>query len=166
MLRKISYFLPILFFKISFAQAICPVCTVVVGAGIGLSRWLGIDDSITGVWIGALLISVSLWTINWISSKEWRFKGYKTAVFAFYVSLIIIPLFWMDVLFHPLNQIWGIDKLVIGIIIGILFFILSYKIHFYLKKKNNDKVYFPFQKVALTVGAMIILSLLFYFITG
>ena len=41
-----------LFFAIP-AKAICPVCTVAVGAGIGLSRWLGIDDSITGLWIGA-----------------------------------------------------------------------------------------------------------------
>ena len=36
------------------AHAVCPVCTVAVGAGLGLAEWLGIDDSISGLWIGAL----------------------------------------------------------------------------------------------------------------
>lgn len=35
------------------AQAVCPVCTVAVGTGVGLSRWLGVDDTITGLWLGA-----------------------------------------------------------------------------------------------------------------
>jgi len=52
------------------AAAICPVCTVTVGAGIGLSRWLGIDDSITGLWLGAFLLSISLWTIDWLDRKK------------------------------------------------------------------------------------------------
>lgn len=45
-------------------QAVCPVCTVAVGAGVGFSRYLGIDDTIAGLWIGALIVSVSMWTIN------------------------------------------------------------------------------------------------------
>lgn len=163
-MKKTIIFFLFLFFPLS-SQAICPVCTVAVGAGIGLSRWLGIDDTITGLWIGALLISVSLWTINWIAQKEWKFRGYKLAVFAFYFLLIIAPLFWMNVFFHPLNQLWGMDKLIVGIVAGILFFTLSVWFHFFLKKRNADKVYFPFQKVIITVSAMLVLSLLFYFLT-
>ena len=37
------------------ALAICPVCTVAVGAGIGLSRWLGIDDSDHRIVAGRIL---------------------------------------------------------------------------------------------------------------
>ena len=39
------------------ALALCPVCAIAVGAGIGVSRWLGVDDTITGVWVGGLIVS-------------------------------------------------------------------------------------------------------------
>jgi len=52
------------------AFAICPVCTIAIGAGLGLSRWLGVDDVISGIWIGGLLVSTSLWTVNWLRSKK------------------------------------------------------------------------------------------------
>ncbi|MFZ5982045.1 MAG: hypothetical protein ACOYS2_00505, partial [Patescibacteria group bacterium] len=122
-MKKILFVLGLLFALP--AKAICPVCTVAVGAGIGFSRWLGIDDTITGLWIGALFVSVSLWTINWMKEKTWRFRGYKLASFALYALLIIVPLFWMNVFFHPFNILWGIDKLILGIVFGIVGFSLS-----------------------------------------
>ncbi len=30
----------------------CPVCSISIGVGVGLCRYLGIDDLISGVWIG------------------------------------------------------------------------------------------------------------------
>lgn len=51
------------------AKAACPVCVVAVGAGLGLSEYLGIDDSIAGIWIGGLLIALTIWTINWFNKK-------------------------------------------------------------------------------------------------
>jgi len=52
-MKKLSIYL-LSIFAISFlfaekALAVCPICTVAVGAGVGLSRWLGIDDTIN--WI-------------------------------------------------------------------------------------------------------------------
>ena len=38
--------------------AICPLCTFAVGAGIGLTQYLGIDDVITGLWIGGFIVSL------------------------------------------------------------------------------------------------------------
>lgn len=58
---------------IGSAYAICPICTIAVGAGVGLSRWLGVDDTISGIWIGGLAISSIWWTINWLNSKHIRF---------------------------------------------------------------------------------------------
>jgi len=52
--------------------AVCPICTVAVGAGLGISRWLGIDDSVTGLWIGGLILSSGLWLADWIGKKGWR----------------------------------------------------------------------------------------------
>src|SRR3989344_8410054 len=50
--------------------AVCPVCTVAVGAGLGLSRALGIDDAVTSVWIGGLILSMSYWAIDWLGKKN------------------------------------------------------------------------------------------------
>jgi hypothetical protein len=55
------------------AKAVCPVCIVAVGAGLGLSQYLGIDDTISGVWIGGLTAAVAAWTINWFNKKNWSF---------------------------------------------------------------------------------------------
>ena len=54
------------------ALAVCPVCTIAVGVGLGISRWLGIDDTVTGVWVGGLIVSSGLWMGNWIISKKWN----------------------------------------------------------------------------------------------
>ena len=43
----------------------CPVCAVAVGVGLGLSRWLKIDDAISGLWIGALIVSLSFILAKW-----------------------------------------------------------------------------------------------------
>jgi hypothetical protein len=34
-----------------------------------------------------------------------------------------------------------------------------------LKKKNQDKVYFPFQKVVFAISPLIVLSAIFYILT-
>lgn len=141
------------------AVPICVICTAAVSAGVGLSRWLGVDDAITGLWIGALTVSVSLWTINWLSAKNIKFFGRQPLVFVIYYASIIWPLYHYNMIGHPLNKLWGIDKLVLGIIIGTIGFVIAIFFNEYLKKKNGDRVYFPFQKVVLPIGTLILLSL-------
>jgi len=146
------------------AVPICIICTAAVSAGVGLSRWLGVDDAITGLWVGGLMVSISLWTINWLNGKKIKFFGRQPLVFISYYVMIIWPLFHYNIIGHPLNKLWGIDKLILGIIIGTLVFPAAILFNEYLKKKNNNKVYFPFQKVVVPVGILAILSLAFYLI--
>jgi len=153
------------FLLIGRAYAICPVCTVAVGAGLGLSRWLGIDDSITGLWVGGLVVSAIMWTISWFEKKNIRFPGIKIATPLGYYLLIVVPLYFMDIAGHPLNTLWGVDKLLFGIIFGSFAFYLGGAWYYYLKRKNNGRAYFPFQKVAMPVSPLIILSIIFYFFT-
>lgn len=136
-----------------------------VGAGLGLSRWLGIDDTVAGLWVGGLTVSLIAWTIDWLNRKNIRFKGRKILTVVFYYGLIVVPLFWMGIIGHPFNKMWGIDKLLLGIIIGSIFFLAAGLWYQFLKKKNGGRAYFPLQKVAMPVGALIILSLVFYFLT-
>jgi hypothetical protein len=165
-MKKIIFLiLTLTLFSAKVALAICPVCTVAIGAGIGLSRWLGIDDTVTGLWVGGLVVSLIMWTLNWLDSKNIHFKFRKIATTLGYYLIIIAPLYWMGILGHPLNKMWGIDKLMLGIIIGSVVFLLSALWYEQLKKKNNGKAYFPFQKVAMPVGFLLIFSAIFYFIT-
>ena len=147
------------------AQAVCPICTVAVVAGVGLSRWLGIDDSITGLWIGGLTVSLIAWTIDWLKRKNFHFYGRKTITVVVYYLLIVAPLYYYKIIGHPLNTLWGVDKLLFGIIVGSVMFFLGALWYYQLKAQNNGHAYFPFQKVVMPISPLIILSLIFYFLT-
>ena len=142
----------------------CPVCTIAVGAGVGLCRYLGIDDLISGTWIGGSIVSLIFWTIDWLNKKQIHFLFRKISVSVFFYFIVITPLYWLDILGHPFNKFWGIDKLLFGIIAGSFAFILSVLFHNFLKKKNQGKSFFPFQKVVLPISFLIILSLIFWLI--
>lgn len=146
------------------AKAVCPVCTIAVGSCVGLARWLKIDDRITGLWVGGLIISLIIWTIDYLNRKNIKFKGRKILVFVLYYAIIIVPFYFTGMIGHPFNKCWGIDKLLLGIILGTIVFIVANLLHDYLKNKNNNKSYFPLQKAALPVGFLAIASVIIYLI--
>jgi len=149
------------------AQAICPVCVIAVGAGLGLSEYLGIDDTIAGVWIGGMLVALTIWTITWLNNKKWFFGNKDVRdllVAALYYVLTLWPLWGRGLIGHPLNRFWGIDKLILGTIAGSLGFLIMALWYDRLKKRRG-RAHFPFQKVVMPVGLLIILSLAFYFLT-
>jgi hypothetical protein len=150
------------------AQAVCPVCVVAVGAGLGFSRYLGIDDAITGLWIGGLTVAMIMWTINWLRPKLGQKKSWpliKWATIILFIILIVWSLNSQGFLGHPLNKLWGMDKILLGTVFGGLVFWVMSALYVYLKKENNDKAYFPFQKVVMPFGALAFFSLIFYFLT-
>lgn len=155
----------VLFLAAQPAKAICPVCTVAVGAGVGILHHYGVDDVISGIWIGGLAVSVSLWTLSWMKHRKIDFYFKEVVVFGSYYLMILASLWWLKYLWHPLNKLWGVDKLILGMIIGSIVFFLTAIFYFKLKKKNNGRANFPFQKVVMTVGSMILLTVIFYFIT-
>ncbi|MFH1838453.1 MAG: hypothetical protein ABH808_03100 [Candidatus Kuenenbacteria bacterium] len=150
--------------------AVCPVCTVAVGAGVGFSRWLGIDDIITGLWIGGLIISIIIWTESWLDKKNIRFKTRTTVTILGYYLLIIVPLYFIGILGNLQNRLlcfchFYLDKLLLGIIIGSFAFWFMSLLYVYLKEKNQGKAYFPFQKIVMPILLLIILSIIFYYLT-
>jgi hypothetical protein len=153
------------------ALAVCPVCTLAVAGGLEISRWLGIDDVVTSLWIGALVVSMIMWTINWFNKKNIRFEGREILTTVGYYLLVIVPLYWMNnkngapIIGDPRNTFWGVDKVLLGIILGSILFFLSSFWYEALKKKNNGHSYFPYQKVAMPVASLLIVSVMFYFLT-
>ncbi|MFA5871483.1 MAG: hypothetical protein WC858_02060 [Parcubacteria group bacterium] len=152
-----------LFAAVPMAHAICPVCTVAVGAGLGLAEYLGIDDSISGLWIGALIVSMSLWTINWLSQREIKFKGRKILIFIAYYLIVVGPLFWRGIIGHPFNKLCGIDKLLFGIILGSVLFAAGAIFHVYVRERNGSKSYFKGQKIVFAITPLIVASVILYF---
>jgi hypothetical protein len=163
MKKIISIFVLGLFVAVPLAHAVCPVCTVAVGAGLGLAEWLGIDDSISGLWIGALIVSISIWTINWLNSKEIRFKGRKILIFIAYYVIVILPLYWKGMIGHPYNKLCGIDKLLFGIILGSILFSAGVIFHNIIRKRNNNVSYFKGQKIAFPISLLILASIILYY---
>ncbi|MFA5228381.1 MAG: hypothetical protein WC446_01315 [Candidatus Paceibacterota bacterium] len=167
MIKKIITILFVsLFVFADKALAVCPVCTVAVVSGVGASRSLGVDDLIIGLWVGALIVSMIMWTIDWLKKKNVNFKGLGTLTTIGYSVLVIIPLYTMNIIGDPLNTFCGcgFDKLLVGIIGGAIAFWFGASWHEYLKEKNDNKAYFPFQKVVMPILPIIILSIIFYFL--
>jgi hypothetical protein len=168
--QKIFSYL-LIFFLIFFVfsqqvKAVCPVCTIAVAGGIELSRWFKVDDTISGVWIGGLIVSLSLWLIDWLKKKNIKFIFDKILVFIAFYIIVVLPLYWMKFIGLPnCAKLWGYDKLIVGIVFGSIAFAIGFWLNNWLKKRNNNKVYFPFQKVVLPILFLIIASVIFYFIT-
>lgn len=163
-MKKLIFFLLSTFYLLpSTVYAICPVCTIAVGAGLGLSRYFGIDDTISGLWVGGLILSTALWTADWLHKRGLKLKIRIiniVSVVLFY-AITIIPLFYSGIIGHPYNTIYGIDRLLFGTIIGSLIFILALNLDKMVRKINGRQL-FIYQKVIFPVSGLIIFSLIFY----
>jgi len=153
-------------FFIKPVEAVCPVCTVAVGAGVGISRLIGIDDSITGVWIGGLIISSGLWMADFIRKKQWKIPIPEILSILLMLLFVIPPLYWSNMIGVTNNTLLGIDKIIFGSAIGSLIFFLGVGIDKLLRSINNDKVYIYYQKVIVPVLLLSITSLILYLITS
>ena len=152
---------------IFFAQtalAVCPVCVVGVSAGLGLARWLKIDDTITGLWIGGLTIAMVMWTIEWFNKKNIKFWGRDILTFIVYYATVIWPLHSIEVIGNQYHTIWGMDKLILTIFIGSIAF-FGFEKWYRAMRAKNGKSLFRYQKVVWAWLPLVILSIFFFFLT-
>jgi hypothetical protein len=152
--------------NVKIAEAVCPLCTIAVGAGVGLSRYLGIDDTIIGLWLGALILSSSLWLIDWFEKKKIKFFARDQIAIASFYLIVLLPLYFSGIIGHKYNTLFGIDKLLLGCFLGTIIFIKAVFAEKYLRKLNNNKVIFPYQKVVIPVVFLIIASIIVYLLLG
>lgn len=142
------------------ALAVCPICTVTVAGGLGLSRWLGIDNAISGIWIGGLILSSSLWLIDWLKKKSPKLiiNHWPLAIILVMYLLVLGPLAWTDLIGHPFNRLWGIDKLIVGTAVGTLAFWAGIWADNKIRKIKGKQL-FNYQKIVFPVVFLIIISL-------
>jgi len=146
-------------------SAHCPLCVAGAAFGITLTRWVGVDDSITGVWIGALLGSMSFWLYSWLLGKKWKFFKENRKIFKPLIYIVIFAStlwsFYKFQLIIRMSQLFGLDKLTFGMLTGSVVFYLVDILDNALIKKNG-KVYFPYQRVVVSLGAVFVLSFAIY----
>lgn len=149
----------------SSTQAVCPLCTIAVGAGLGFSRWIGIDDMVTALWIGALIVSSAFWLQSFSEKKNWPLLRSKIFSLLLMYLFVIPPLFWMGMIGHPSNTLWGVDKILLGIAFGSIIFFLAIFFDNFLRQIHEGKVYIYYQKVIIPMLLLTLSSFIFYMIT-
>lgn len=157
-------FVAVLLFSIP-AWAVCPVCTVAVGAGLEGARLLGVDDVITGIWAGGLTLSLFFWTAGWlkrhgVNSVFWQIVVPLVVCYGLLAAVYLLP----DVTFGA-RTLWGVDKFLLGIIVGSVAFYLGARWYIKIKRNNGGHAKFPFQKVVVPLSFLVIATIVFWIIT-
>lgn len=148
--------------KTAAANPACAVCTVAVSAALGVSRELGVDDTVVGVWCGGLLMQIAFWTITFCVRRNWKFHG--MGIFFILISLsLIIPLYTMDYIVFQARTILGIDAFLLSVLVGAFIILASDVAYRMMKDYNGGHAHFPFEKVVIPVAALAVASVVFYF---
>ena len=152
---------------VSVAHAVCPVCTIAIGAGLEGMRMLGVKDVITGIWAGGLTVSLIGWTANYMRRRNVRGWFWYLLNVVVYVALLAGVYFvprgnpivkWWE------NCMWGIDQFLLGVLVGAVVFILMEVWYMHIKKNNGGHAQFPFQKVVMPFGGLLLATLVFWLI--
>ncbi len=145
------------------ANPACAVCTIAVGASLEIARSLGVDDSVVGVWAGAFLVLIGFWTIKWFDKKGWNFKGRDFWVLV--LSVAMIGFMYISHLQYNPNVIliFYLDPFLFSTIVGALVMVYSSEFYQWMKARNGGHAHFPFEKVAVPVVALTLVSAYFYY---
>lgn len=147
------------------AHAVCPVCTIAIGAGLEGMRMLGVKDILTGIWAGGLTVSLIGWTANYMRKHNITNPIWYALNVLVYASLLAAVYFlpshnpivkWWD------NCMWGIDQFLLGILVGAITFIAMELWYLYIKKHNGGHAWFPFQKVVMPFVGLLIMTGVFW----
>jgi len=140
------------------ANAMCPVCTAIVGgAAIGM-RSLGVAEALIGVWVGGLAPSIMFWM--WSVMKKKNLSGTAALLFLFPPAFASGLLFAIWTVFNLMGYgqetLFGMSAYLAGIMLGAPMFIAAAIWHLRIKRANGGKSWFPGQKVVWPVGALLI----------
>ena len=146
-------------------MAHCPLCTAATVVGVGVTRSLGWDDSIVGVFVGAMIVSSALWVNNILKKRNTGgnvFLRIGSITIATFVLTIFS--FYYAGIFGLANtyRIFGIEKIIFGTISGAAVSFAAFVVSNEIKKKNEGKTLFNYQTMALTFGALILNALIFW----
>ena len=145
----------------ALANPACAVCTVAIGASLGVAREMGVSDAVVGLWAGALLTLLGYWTMVYFDKKNWHFPGRDFLLLL--VSVGMIGFIYIDEVVYAPKIIWQVfylDPILFSAILGMLLFIYTEKFYQWMKERNGGHAHFPFEKVVLPVVTLFVASYL------
>jgi len=175
MIRKILplFFILVIFFfsRIPLASAMCPLCVVGAAAGLSITRYYGIDDSVVGIWLGALAVSTALWinviVKNKINKTKRKPVPFQDILIIAVVFVATIAPFYFAGFFKGVpsmvDTLFGVNRLVFGVIVGSTITFAGAPISNFIKRKRSSVL--PYQTIILTVVLLTAFSILFWYIT-
>jgi hypothetical protein len=164
-MRVIIFSIALIFLIFSQTRPVfahCPLCVAGAGAGLTLSRFLGIDDSITGIWLGAFIGALAFWTQRILGQRNNFFlaRGVGILIYILFFVLTVLSFYRFNLVVRH-GDIFGFDKLTFGMVLGGVVFYFVDLLNTYLRRKNG-KALFPYQSVVLSLGSIIFASILVY----
>lgn len=147
-----------MFFLVKPAYAQCPICVITVGGGLLIAKKLGIDDLLISIWISGLNTAIAFWIANSIKKKILN-NPILWSVFLFITSILYF--YYSKQMGHLGNTLFGIDKILLGMTIGMLVIFLANIIDMVVRKNNKGKVLFPYQKVVVPLFLLLVFTLIF-----
>ena len=139
----------------------CPVCIVTVGGGLLLAKKLGIDDLLVSIWLSGLNTAIAFFIASKAKQKLLSNPLYMSL---FFYGLTMVYLITTKQVGHLRNTFMGVDKVVFGMTLGFIIFLLSVFTDKAIRYYNNKKVLFPYQKVVVPVGFLAIMTGIMFFL--
>lgn len=145
---------------VNSAYAQCPVCIVTVGGGMLIAKKLGIDDLLVSIWISALNTAIAFYL-----APKLKYKIINNPWFLSFLLFSTTLIYFQTTgqLYHPKNQLLGIDKIIFGQTVGMIAMFIGNFVYGLTKYRNNGKALFPYSKVVFPVGLVLLITLVFKF---
>ena len=145
----------------------CPLCTGATIVGVSITRALGFDDSIVGVFVGGMIISTALWTNKILKNKG--AKGNNALRLGSLIALtavLTLITFYYAGLFGRGNsfRIFGVESILVGSVSGGLISLVAFYYSNYLKNKNGGRVLFKYQTMIISLATLVANAAVFAFV--
>lgn len=170
----LGFIFSFLLVSVKFAEAHCPLCVVGAATVAGGAVWLGVNEAIVGVFIGAFAVSIGWWISRMIKKKYIPFQ--KTLIILISFATTIFPILSLFKGFYPfyisvmggygslLNRTYLINLFLLGSIIGGLIVCITPMLSRKISSLREGKI-IPYQGTTLTLILLIFLSGIIYIIS-
>jgi len=137
----------------------CPVCIVTVGGGLFIAQKLGIDSLLTALWISGLNTAISFWFVSFIKKPTFLKNPFIWTAVMFVSTFAYLAS--TKQMYHKNNTFLHIDKVLVGLVVGVIVWLLGIGADKLIRKYNQGKVLFFYQKVIVPLSFLIVATGLF-----
>ena len=147
------------------AFAHCPLCTAATGAAVAATRFYGVDDLAVGVFIGGFILSTSFWFDRILRKRNKNNEYIPLQGIVLTLSglvLTILTFVWGNLVGSDLPSLFGINKLILGTVVGTVVAFGAFEFHKILRSNLNKNI-IPYQGIVFTLFSLILVNIGFYF---